>query len=190
MSSQAQPQHYSYKRPRGKVIAAALRRALSRPSRERIISPMIEALHIVDNRTRTDMLDQLDMLAGAGERILSAGPPPPGLARPVKPVHCTMGSARLAGWRMRELAGAAQVIHAWSDRALWAGRELALATGRALVLTIPAAPATPDDWKALRQAVGPGLLNVVAPKEFARRQLIAAQLPTLFCHVLRSEEHK
>ena len=133
---------------------------------------MIEALHIVDNRARPDILEQLDMLAGAGERILSAGPPPAGMTRPVKPVHCTMGSARLAGWRMRELAGTAQVIHAWSAQALWAGRELALATGRALVLTIPAAPTTPDDWKTLRQAVGPGLVNVVAPTDFARRQLI------------------
>jgi len=145
---------------------------------------MIEALHIVDSHTRPDVLEQLDMLAGAGERILSAGPPPAGLARPVKPVHCTMGSARLAGWRMRELAGAEQVIHAWSDRALRAGRELALTTGRALVLTIPAAPTTRENWKALRQAVGPGLLNVAAPTDFARRRLIAGHLPARFCHTL------
>jgi len=32
--------------------------------------------------------------------------------------------------------------------------------------------------------VGPGLLNVAAPTDFARRQLIAAQLPARFCHVL------
>lgn len=184
MSSQAQPRRHDYKRLRRGVIAAALRRALSQPSRGRIISPMIEALHIVDNRARPDILEQLDMLAGAGERILSAGPPPAGMARPVKPVHCTMGSARLAGWRMRELVGTAQVIHAWSAQALWAGRELALATGRAPVLTIPAAPTTPDDWKTLRQAVGPGLVNVVAPTDFARRQLIAGQLPARFCHAL------
>ena len=145
---------------------------------------MIEALHIVDDCARPDMLDQLDMLAGAGERVLSAGLPPAGLARPVKPVHCTIGSARLAGWSMRELAGSAQVIHAWSPQALWAGRELALATGRALVLTIPAAPTTRDGWKTLRQAVGPGLVNVVAPTDFARRQLIAGQLPARFCHAL------
>ena len=77
---------------RRKVIAACLRRALSRPACGRIISPMIEALHIVDDRARPDVLEQLDMLAGSGERILSAGPAPAGLARPVKPVHCTMGS--------------------------------------------------------------------------------------------------
>lgn len=145
---------------------------------------MIEALHIVDELARPDVLEQLDMLAGAGERILSAGPPPKGLARPVKPVHCPMGSARLGGLRMRDLAGSVQVIHAWSTKALFAGRELALATGRAMVLTIPASPTTEDDWKLLRQAVGPGLVNVVVPTDFTRRQLIAAQLPERFCHVL------
>ena len=145
---------------------------------------MIEALHIVDSRTRPDMLEQLDMLAGADDRVFSAGPPPRGIARPVKPVHCTMGSSRLAGWRMRDLAGNAQIIHAWSQQALWAGRELALTTGRAMVLSIPAAPTSPGDWKTLRQAVGPGLLNVVVPTDFARRRLIAGQLPPAFCHVL------
>ena len=146
---------------------------------------MIEALHIVDDLARPDVLEQLDMLAGAGERIISAGPPPAGLAhRPVEPVHCPMGSARLGGLRMRDLAGNAQVIHAWSTKALLAGRELALATGRAMVLTIPASPTNEDDWKLLSQAVGPGLVNVVVPTDFARRQLIAAQLPGRFCHVL------
>jgi len=145
---------------------------------------MIEALHIVDSQARPDMLDQLDMLAGADELVFSAGPPPWGIQRPVKPVHCTMGSSRLAGWRLRDLAGSARIIHAWSRQALWAGRELALTTGRAMVLSIPAAPTTPADWKTLRQAVGPGLLNVVVPTDFARRRLIAGQLPPAFCHVL------
>ncbi len=145
---------------------------------------MIEALHIVDSRTRPDMLDQLDMLAGADDLVFSAGPPPPGMARPVKPVHCTMGSSRLAGWRMRDLAGSGKIIHAWSQEALWAGRELSLTTGRAMVLSTPAAPTSPGGWKSLRQAVGPGLLNVVVPTDFARRRLIAGQLPPAFCHVL------
>jgi len=145
---------------------------------------MIDALHIVDSRTRPDMIEQLDMLAGADDRVLSAGPPPPGLARPVTPVHCTMGSFRLAGWRMRDQAGSARIIHAWSPRALWAGRELALTTGRAMVLSIPAAPTVPADWETLRQAVGPGLLNVIVPTDFARRRLIAAELPPAFCHAL------
>jgi len=145
---------------------------------------MIEALHIVDSSTRPDMLEQLDILAGANDRVLSAGPPPQGLARPVTPVHCTMGSSRLAGWRMRDQAGSARIIHAWSQQALWAGRELALTTGRAMVLSIPAAPTTPADWETLRQAVGPGLLNVVVPTDFACRRLITAGLPPAFCHVL------
>jgi hypothetical protein len=145
---------------------------------------MIEALHIVDSQTRPDMLEQLDMLAGADDRVLSAGPPPPGLTHPVTPVHCTMGSSRLAGWRMRDQAGSAHIIHAWSTKALWAGRELALTTGRAMVLSIPAAPTIQADWETLRQAVGPGLLNVVVPTDFARRRLIAAELPPAACHVL------
>jgi hypothetical protein len=145
---------------------------------------MIEALHVVDGRTRPDMLEQLGMLAGADDRVFSAGPPPRGIARPVTPVHCTMGSSRLAGWRMRNLVGSEQIIHAWSRQALWAGRELALTTGRAMVLSIPAAPTAPTDWKALRQAVGPGLLNVIVPTDFARGRLIAGGLPPAFCHVL------
>ncbi len=145
---------------------------------------MIEAMHIVDGLARPDVLEQLDMLAGADDRVFSVGPSPSGLAHPVKPVHCPMGSARLGGLRMRDLVGSAQIIHAWSPKALHAGRELALATGRAMVLTIPASPTTREDWKVLSQAVGPGLVNVVVPTDCTRRQLIAAQLPERFCHIL------
>jgi len=95
-----------------------------------------------------------------------------------------MGSARLAGWRMRDQAGDAPIVHAWSQRALLAGRELALATGRAMVYSVPAAPAEPADMEDLRKAVGPGLLNVVAPTRFAVGRLVAAGLPERFCHTV------
>jgi hypothetical protein len=95
-----------------------------------------------------------------------------------------MGSPALAGWQMRRFAGDARVVHAWSPDALRAGRELALATGRAMVYSIPATPADAKGLADLRQAVGPGLLNVIVPTRFARARLIQAALPEKFCHVL------
>ncbi len=145
---------------------------------------MIEAMHIVDNLARPDMLEQLDMLAGANERVISVGPPPTDMTRPVEIARCTMGSARLAGWSMRKLPGSEGIIHAWSPKAMLAGRELALATGRALVASIPAPPTTREELNALAKAVGPGLLNVVVPTDSARRRLIARGLPERFCHTL------
>jgi len=161
---------------------------------------MIEAVHIIDEGIRPDMLGQLELLAEPGERIVSAGPPPgehagracpepvdgacPELVERVESVHCTMGSPRLAGWRMRDRVGDAQVICAWSDKALLAGRELALTTGRAMVYLVPAAPTDANARKVLAEAVGPGLLNVIAPTRFARSRLVAMGLPERFCHVL------
>lgn len=144
---------------------------------------MIEALHIVDETVRPDMLDQLELLAAPNERILSVGPPPARLIGRAQPVHCTLGLPRMAGWRMRRRLGDAQVICAWSARALPAGRELALSTGHAMVYSIPAAPADAEARKALSEAVGPGLLNVIVPTDHARGRLIAAGLPGRFCHV-------
>ena len=40
------------------------------------MSSMADVLHIIDRQTPADMLDQLSLLAGEGDAIASAGPPP------------------------------------------------------------------------------------------------------------------
>jgi hypothetical protein len=156
-----------------------------------------DVLNIVDATTRPDMLRQLAMLAGTGERVISVGPPPSlgamaDLRPPSQPatagmgvpaVHCPMGSPQLAGLRMRPHAAGAGLIHAWSLPALLAGRELSLATGVPLLASLPCAGRA-EQVEALRSAVGPGLLAVTVPSRQARRKLLAAGLPERFVHLL------
>jgi hypothetical protein len=145
-----------------------------------------DVLNIVDATTRPDMLRQLTLLAGTGERVISAGPPPPLEAAAgvhVVPVHCPMGSPQLAGLRMRPHAAGAGLIHAWSLPALLAGRELSLATGLPLLASLPCAGRA-DQVEALRSAIGPGLLAVTVPSRQAQDKLLAAGLPERFVHLL------
>lgn len=146
--------------------------------------PMAIALHIVDAGARADVLDQLARLAGHADRVVSVGPAPRvPLPLPVRPVHRPLGSARLAAWRMRPLAEGVDVLHAWSPVAAAAGRELTLACGKALVVSLPSA-GPPREAERLRQRVGPGLLGLAVPTRAARAALIRAGLPEAFVHVL------
>ena len=145
---------------------------------------MDRVLHIVDEKTSPDLLRQLALLVADGDTVLSAGPPPRATLRlPVRPIHQPMGSARLAGLRMRPSAAAADILHAWSPRATAAGRELSLSTGKALVVSLSCAgPA--DRAGALREAVGPGLFAVTVPTRSDRSVLIRGGVPERFVHVL------
>ncbi len=145
---------------------------------------MMRVLHIVEEKTPPDMLEQLALLAGEHDTVLSAGRPP--RARPplpIRAVHRPMGSARLAAARMRPAAESADVLHAWSPGAMWAGRELSLAAGKGLLASLPCA-GTAGEVRAVREAIGPGLLAVTAPTQHAQGALIRRGLPERFVHVL------
>lgn len=150
-----------------------------------MIPQVVRVLHIVDERTPPDVLDQLRLLAAPGDRAVSVGPPPrwPGAPMAVAAVHRPLGSAQLAGWRMRGPAGSADLLHAWSLEAMWGGRELGLATGRPLVVSLPCIGA-PAQVEALRRAMGPGLFRLTVPTESARRELAARGLPAAAVDVL------
>lgn len=145
---------------------------------------MDSVLHIVDATTRPDVLDQLALLAGEGDRAVSVGPAPRHeLPVPVVAVHRPMGSALLTGWRMPSRAAGADVLHAWSPAAMQAGRELALTTGAAMVLSLPCA-GEPKQVRAVRQALGAGLFTVTVPTRSDREALVDAGLPARAVHVL------
>jgi len=145
---------------------------------------MAVVLHIVDENTRADMLEQMALLIGADDRVVSAGHPPRRTAGlTVTPVHRPMNRAALAGWRMRPAAESADVIHTWSPDATIAGRELALATGKPMVASLPQA-GTSSEVESLRRLVGPGLLHATVPTRAARRRLIGGGLGERLVHVL------
>jgi len=145
---------------------------------------MVRVLHIVDARTSRDGLEQLALLMGETDGVVSVGPGPRAdLPAPVTCVHCPMASPHLAALRMRPATEGFDLLHAWSEPARIAGRELALATGRALVASLVCAPPTRDTGR-LREAVGPGLLTVTVPTRQARSVLIARGLPGRFVKVL------
>jgi hypothetical protein len=143
------------------------------------------SLHIVDAGSLPEMLRQAAVLRVDGDRVVSVGPGPADSPLPLTDgcVHRPMGVPEAAGWRMRRLAGGADLLHAWSMAALRAGRELSLATGVPLMASLPAAPRGAD-LARLRDLVGPGLLHVTVPTRAARAALVAAALPPGFVHVL------
>jgi len=145
---------------------------------------MMRVLHIVEEKTPPDLLEQLALLTGADDTVLSVGRPPrPGPPVAIRPVHRPMGSARLAGIRMRPAAESADILHAWSPGAMRAGIELSLAAGKALVASL-ACVGTAGEVRAVREAVGPGLLTLTVPTRRAREALIRRGLPERFVHVL------
>ena len=145
---------------------------------------MNDVLHILDEKTPTGMLRQLALLAGPSDRALSAGPPPEAdLPMPVTAFHRPLGSLRLSGLRMRKALGSAGVLHAWSLGAMQAARELSLAAGLPLVVSLGSLGLA-RDVEAVRTAAGPGLLSLTVPTEAARSALIGRGLPERFVYVL------
>jgi hypothetical protein len=85
------------------------------------------------------MLEQLALLAGAGEPVLCIGPlpaylPPPLRAEAVRP---PFGLKALGGWRMERPSPAPQVVHAWSLGAHAAAAQIAYDLQRPQVLSLP-----------------------------------------------------
>ncbi len=145
---------------------------------------MTSALHIIDEITPRDCLEQLALLAGRDDAIASIGPSPRySFDLPVAPVHRPTGLSRLAGKRMRSLAGDADVLHVWSLRALPAGISVAQRLGRKLVLSIPCVPPA-FLTGPIRRAVGKGVLHLTVPTEAARRRIVQSGAPVAAVHVL------
>lgn len=151
---------------------------------------MARVLHIIDRNTPRDCLEQLTMLAGPDDAIVSIGPPPrlpgpdaAGAKLPVRAVHVPMGFAALAGRRreMKELAGGVEVIHAWSVSAAAAG-ELA-AEGQAVLLTLSHVPA-PEKLDAVLEGLSRHALRVTVPTEAAAQILKSAGAHEETVHVL------
>ena len=133
---------------------------------------MTDVLHIVDEHTPTDMLDQLALLAGEGDTIVSAGPAPvyEGFTLPVRQVHCPLGIPQLAALRLRGLARRAKGLHAWSRAAAAAARFLPTPAGGGRLLSWPSLPEKRDlpFLAGLTNKVG---FHLVVPTEVAQTAL-------------------
>ena len=150
---------------------------------------MFKVLHLIDEKTPTDCLDQLNLLAGPGNQVVSLGRPPghAGLTLPVKAVHRPLGSAALAGWRLCNQVGGVAILHAWSPAGLRAGqavRERSPARAPRLLLSIPCAPASSRALERLVQDIRQGCFHLTVPTHAARQSMIAAGAPAEAVHVL------
>jgi glycosyltransferase involved in cell wall biosynthesis len=168
---------------------------------------MTKVLHLIDSATPTDLLEQIPLLTGPGDEVVSVGPPPlewarlralaadadrqvpiagarlgaRAAARRVTAVHCPMGAAPLAGGRLSSLAAGADVIHAWSLSAASAG--LCAETMHRLVVSTPCLPPERDLRKLAEWARDGGVV-VTVPTEAARRGLVEAGGPDSCVRVL------
>lgn len=151
---------------------------------------MLGVLHVVDSTTPRDCLAQLRLLFGAGDTLVSIGPPPALLGDgrraplPVKAVHCPMGLARLGGMALRPFAVKASVVHAWSGFSASAG---AVAAGRQelpLLLSLPCLP-TAREIRSLRIELPRDRIAVTVPTDSARGVLVSAGIEASAVHVLR-----
>ena len=129
-------------------------------------------LHIIDASTPADMLDQLSLLAGSGDSVVSIGPPPPGgrLDLPVRVVHRLFGSGGATGWRMRDDVGPVEIVHSWSATCRRVSEAVAELTGAAQVFSIPCRPPTPG----LRRMALWGGRTITVPTSACRDTLLGA----------------
>ncbi len=110
------------------------------------------------------MLAQLAMLAGDGDRIVSAGPAPKSaeLDLPIRQIHCPLGVSALAAPRLRRIAERADVIHAWSPKAAKLGVLTAEGEHMPMVFSLPTAP-EPDTAESIAAAVDEPWITVTVP---------------------------
>ena len=150
-----------------------------------MIPAMIRTLHLIDNKTPRDCLDQLALLAGEGEVIVSVGPPPehPGLDGRLKVVHRPIGPTQLSGWPLGKLARQAEALHAWSPVACEAGLHAARHIGRPILRSLPCLPDA-EQIKRLVAQTKQGLVLTV-PTEAARAAMVARGIPDSCVYVLR-----
>lgn len=141
---------------------------------------MPKVLHLIDAQTPADLLDQLSLLAGPRDQIVSLGPPPSGqFALPVRIVH----SPPLAVWRSPlKGTGGYNLVHAWSPRAAKLGQGLAQRHGCFLVASLHCLASLPDMEKMVEFAAG--MEAVIVPTQCARQAAIALGAPQDRVYVL------
>jgi glycosyltransferase involved in cell wall biosynthesis len=138
-----------------------------------MIPAMSDILHVIDENAPADMLEQLSLLVRPGEEIVSVGPPPKtnALSMVAKKVFCPMGYAPLSAWRLRDAAGDARILHAWSVRAAQACLAAARGMNYRCVFSLPCADAS--RWpKSLRKALAGGVLRTTIPTGVSAEALI------------------
>ncbi|MHC4562993.1 MAG: glycosyltransferase [Planctomycetota bacterium] len=138
---------------------------------------MARVLHVIDRNTRLDMLDQLAMLSGPEDRIVSIGPAPQAEDRlAIAPTHRPLGSASLCALRMRSIARDVDVIHAWSDVAHRVGEIVTRSRPRALICSLPTTPASRPSGILLR-ATHRGQTVWTVPTDSAKGRLAQSGVP-------------
>ena len=136
---------------------------------------MARAIHIIGAGTPVDMLAQAAALARPGETIVSIGPAPERrqFDRETVSLRAPLGSASLAGPRLRKLARDADLLHAWSPQAAAAAQWAA--SGKKVLFSL-------SHLRGIHQAdiaisgVFDGLWTLTVPTNAQHRVLVALGL--------------
>ncbi len=143
---------------------------------------MTDILHIIDRSAPLDMLRQLQFLAGDGDRFVSLGPPPAHwTGKPIREVHCPLGSKHLAGVALRPLIASARIVHCWSMAAARALPFMGPLAGK--VLSLPTAGGNATAAEIAKAFIG-GDLHITVPTQASARLLVKAGLPQSYVHVV------
>ena len=146
---------------------------------------MRRAVHLIDADTPGDLLDQLRLLAGEAETVVSVGPPPrhAPFTLPVAATHRPLNSPALCGWRMRNLANEYSLLHAWSPAAARAAEAIARTRNVSVLRSLAHVP-DKTELKALLRSMRKRGVHVTVPTSAARRALLHAGAPSHAVHVL------
>jgi len=139
---------------------------------------MARVLHIVAADTSPDMMTQARLLAGDGDRIVSAGPAAAvtAPAGDVTPIHGPLGTVRLSGLAMRKLAAGADVVHAWSPAAAAAAQQAAKKAAPAVLVSLGHLP-PPAELDGLLSGLFDRQWAMTVPTESARRRIASIGAP-------------
>lgn len=142
---------------------------------------MTKVVHLIDEHSPCDALEQLSLLRWPAEEVVSVGPPPRGCpVRPATSLHRPMGSSSLAGWRAPAEVESAELLHAWSIGAAQAARMVAARTGRRVLLSLPAY----GPWAGLPQCLEDREIFFAVPTQAARDAMLEAGTPSHRVHIL------
>lgn len=140
---------------------------------------MRRVLHIIDKDTPGEVLDQLALLVGPDERIISLGIPSHcgELRSRIETIHRPMGSGWLAGWFFRRRGPGVQIIHAWSMAAVRAASAIASGSSVQTILSLPFAPGPGPMAKVVKLAGYRGV-HLIVPTQ-ASRDTIGGRIETV-----------
>lgn len=132
-------------------------------------------LHMVDRETPMELQRQLNLLADAGEPIVSLGPAPDWLAqrREVRALSRPLGVGQAVLWPRRPVRPEARVVHWWTDRHL--SERLCPGAAR-IVLSLAALPAKPLPYHSR--------IQLTVPTPASARDLVRRGMPATHVGVL------